>query len=705
MRYPGESATGDVPGRRGNPSGRSAPTRPGPAPTEQGTHSDPSVFAPGYSSGRAGRRDSARGAARHYGSTGGAASRGPIRGFPPAPGQPPPLYPPGQFSAWNRTSRSGDALDGSGPGGGSWPDLSSAAGSVATAQADAGTASRAYPVPGGTDLADPGQDRRLRGRARRDDAYPGYGSDPGHDGQQPADAGYSDRGYTDSGYEEPGYSALAVSDPAADVTSTQTWGTVDDSSAPSGWNFPAATGWDAPATSGGWDAPATSGWDSPGAGSWSDLSDPLTDPRRAGLPHTDPHQVPPPRTAPGPEAMLPGAGYTAAPSAADPAAESFGAESFPAGGFAAESFAPGGYTAGDLLAGNGPQAGQPGGGVTAPPPGWPHDDQEVAVPGWQPGTDPDDTGSAPRTGPYPRTGPHPHAAERAGDPGRGRGARGSARRAGPDASPAGPPGRSPGTRGPGTHGRGTRGRARPQAQGRPGVTMIVSVLAVLVVVGAGGYLWFSTHSTPTAAGSPQQAAVPEATPGAGASPVTSPGPWGDIVSRASDPSPLTLTELFPTEFTNGAAIYAKTVQQDRPHCPGALIGSQLISAVNKAGCSQAMRASYLSSDQKLMGTIGVLNLKTAAAAAKAGKAVGPSEFIAQLPAKTGPTKKLAKGTGLEAAEVKGHYLVLVWAEFSNLKAPGSAAQRQDLETFISLLIQKTANVSLATRMVTGKPPS
>jgi hypothetical protein len=234
--------------------------------------------------------------------------------------------------------------------------------------------------------------------------------------------------------------------------------------------------------------------------------------------------------------------------------------------------------------------------------------------------------------------------------------------------------------------------------------MIASVLAVLVVVGAGGYLWFSTRSSPTAAvASP--ATTPGTSPSAAASSSTSPGPWGDIVSRASDPTPLTLSELFPTEFANGTATYAKTVQQARPRCPGALIGSQLISAVKKAKCSQAMRASYLSSDKTMMGTIGVLNLNTAAAAAKAGKAAGPSEFIAQLPAKTGPTKRLTKGTGIEAAEVKGHYLVLVWAEYSNLKAPGSAARRQNLETFISLLIQKTANVSLATRMVTGKPPS
>jgi hypothetical protein len=175
-----------------------------------------------------------------------------------------------------------------------------------------------------------------------------------------------------------------------------------------------------------------------------------------------------------------------------------------------------------------------------------------------------------------------------------------------------------------------------------------------------------------------------------------------ITSRTSDPVPLTLAELFPAQFSDAGITYTRTVQKARTHCAQALIGSALTSAVSHAGCTQVMRASYLSSN-KLMGTIGVLNLSTFAAAKKAGKAAGTADFIAQLPAARGPTKRLTKGTGVEAAEVKGHYLVLVWAEFANLRAPKSLAQRRELEAFISALIQKTANVSLAARMVTGRP--
>jgi hypothetical protein len=175
-----------------------------------------------------------------------------------------------------------------------------------------------------------------------------------------------------------------------------------------------------------------------------------------------------------------------------------------------------------------------------------------------------------------------------------------------------------------------------------------------------------------------------------------------ITSRVSDPVPLTLSELFPAQFSDAGITYIRTVQKAGKHCSQALIGSALAPAVSHAACSQVMRASYLSS-AKLMGTIGVLNLSTFALTKKAGKAAGPADFIAQLPAARGPTKRLTKGTGVEAAEVKGHYLVLVWAEFVNLRAPKTPAQRRELEAFISALIQKTANVTLAVRMVTGRP--
>jgi hypothetical protein len=105
----------------------------------------------------------------------------------------------------------------------------------------------------------------------------------------------------------------------------------------------------------------------------------------------------------------------------------------------------------------------------------------------------------------------------------------------------------------------------------------------------------------------------------------------------------------------------------------------------------------------MMGTIGVVNLTNSNDAAKAGNASGSTDFVTPLNGKTGPTKNLSQGTGVVQAEFKGHYLILIWAEFTNLKAPASDSQRTQLEQFSANLISGSANIALSTRMVNGHP--
>jgi hypothetical protein len=271
--------------------------------------------------------------------------------------------------------------------------------------------------------------------------------------------------------------------------------------------------------------------------------------------------------------------------------------------------------------------------------------------------------------------------------------------AGPGTDTAGP--RTAPGRGQGGRGRGSRGRKRPGGPSKIRALLICGV-ALIVVAGAAYFYFARSHASPSPAADSRSTS--SAKPSTDPSPSPSLGQWGHIDSRALDPAPLTLAELFPGSFVNGTTTYVRTAQKAKVHCAGSLAGSQLVTAVSHAGCTQAMRASYLSSDHKVMGTIGVLNLITATAAERAGKATGPSEFIAQLPGARGLTKNLTKGTGIEAAEVKGHYLVLVWAELANLHTPRTPLQKSELEEFITLLMQRTANVSLATRQVTGSPP-
>ena len=140
-------------------------------------------------------------------------------------------------------------------------------------------------------------------------------------------------------------------------------------------------------------------------------------------------------------------------------------------------------------------------------------------------------------------------------------------------------------------------------------------------------------------------------------------------------------------------------------CGNAVIGAALIKALKTGKCTQVLRASYVSGDNKIMGTIGVINLSTTNEAHYAGKVVGHNDFIAPLTSKTGVASKLGNGTGVVEAEFKGHYLILTWSEFVNGASPTTKAQDSQLEQFSSDLVSGTANIDLSQRMVTGSAPT
>ncbi len=227
--------------------------------------------------------------------------------------------------------------------------------------------------------------------------------------------------------------------------------------------------------------------------------------------------------------------------------------------------------------------------------------------------------------------------------------------------------------------------------------MLVLVGALITVV----YLQFGPRQAGTSS-----AASATRHPAAAASAASSapPGPWKHITTRQDDPAALTLAELFPAQFSSGGATAVRTVQKaSGANCAKMVLGGKLQAALRKGGCTQVMRASYLSTGQKIMATIGVLNLANVTDSEQAGRATGATAFIKQLPGAKGPTRNLMKGTGLEEAEIKGHYLILTWAEFTSLKAPAGPKQRAQLDAFSRALVGSTANISLTSRELLGKP--
>jgi hypothetical protein len=261
---------------------------------------------------------------------------------------------------------------------------------------------------------------------------------------------------------------------------------------------------------------------------------------------------------------------------------------------------------------------------------------------------------------------------------------------------------SPASIAPGAGRHGGRG-AGPAAPRRLSSRMAWLAAAAVVILAGGGYAGYKYLYEPRVnAPVPASLRLPTDAPG-------SPGfddalgKWQHIGTRTQDPEPLTLDELFPGQFELYGGSYTRTAADVTKNCSLAVFGSNLQAALQSGHCTQVLRASYISGNGTMMGTVGVANLSSSAAAQKAGQVTGPQQIIAPLAAQKGPTSKLGNGTGVIQAEIKGHYLILMWAEFTNLKSPSTSAQRQQLEQFATNLVTGSANIDLSTRMLTGKP--
>jgi hypothetical protein len=244
-------------------------------------------------------------------------------------------------------------------------------------------------------------------------------------------------------------------------------------------------------------------------------------------------------------------------------------------------------------------------------------------------------------------------------------------------------------------------RARTIVLVAAGVVLIaaLAVVAYTLLSGHSGHSGAATGSSPGLSKLPS----PSASGSLGTSGASRLGKWGYITSRATDAAPLTVAELYPAQFLITGSSFVRTTDRADTNCDQALFGTQLQNAAKVYGCSQVVRASYISGSQTMMGTVAVVNLSNANDAAKAGNVSGANDFVTPLNGKTGPTRNLTQGTGVVQAEVKGHYLILIWAEFTNLKAPTTAGQRSQLEQFESGLISGSANIALSNRMVSGHP--
>ncbi|ROO91154.1 hypothetical protein EDD29_8901 [Actinocorallia herbida] len=248
--------------------------------------------------------------------------------------------------------------------------------------------------------------------------------------------------------------------------------------------------------------------------------------------------------------------------------------------------------------------------------------------------------------------------------------------------------------------------------GRKGLIIAGGLVAAVVVAGAGAYALTRGDEKPPGGGAMQtggQNPVPgdSADPGTGASAEPSlPVSAGLLKSRKTDPKPLKPGEVFAKDkFTVQGTTYVMHIRKVSKDCSAAVHGTALQSALKKGKCTQFLRATFATKDGRMIGTVGVANLATSQAAAKAEKAAGDKDaYVVALPGK-GVTAKIGQGDALGAAWTRGHYLIMTWVQTPNGK-PVPAKSKKRARIFA----QNTVNGSnlgpaLHYRDAMGKPPN
>src|SRR5690349_16140510 len=152
-------------------------------------------------------------------------------------------------------------------------------------------------------------------------------------------------------------------------------------------------------------------------------------------------------------------------------------------------------------------------------------------------------------------------------------------------------------------GKGSGGRASGPLRGKRLLFAALGVVAV-GILGVAAYVFVLKPSSPAS-----NSNASRALPSSGAQPsqqacVKELGTYCHIETATDDPTLLTTAELFPPAFTNekDKTSYSLVSTKLDKTCGNAVIGSTLIKALKTGKCTQVLRGSYVSGDNKIMGT-------------------------------------------------------------------------------------------------------
>ncbi|WP_157530037.1 hypothetical protein [Microtetraspora niveoalba] len=138
-------------------------------------------------------------------------------------------------------------------------------------------------------------------------------------------------------------------------------------------------------------------------------------------------------------------------------------------------------------------------------------------------------------------------------------------------------------------------------------------------------------------------------------------------------------------------------------CADGVSGTKITKALKAGGCTQLIRASYKDSKDKIIGTIGVANLKTTTAAKKVASAGGGKErqdYLKPLPGTDDITKFLGTGDAYAGGWIHGHYTVLLWFQFKDGHNPSKTELKRLYQAALDIT-EKTVFPALDTRSLTG----
>ncbi|MFI6183420.1 hypothetical protein ACIA8R_48375 [Nonomuraea sp. NPDC051191] len=223
---------------------------------------------------------------------------------------------------------------------------------------------------------------------------------------------------------------------------------------------------------------------------------------------------------------------------------------------------------------------------------------------------------------------------------------------------------------------------------------IGGVLLLGLLGGGLAMMWNAGSPSTAEAGAPTRTSAPL--------PSAPPGKYGFAADRKTDPDPITVKEIFGSakKFTVSGRGYEMTVTSKDKKCTDGALGDKLQKALKSGKCTQFLRASFRDKAGKVIGTIGVANLKTSGTATKVAKVGDASNYVKPLAGKDSVTKMLGSGSGGAKISTHGHYAIMVWFQNKDGSKPDKKGSKRIFEA-IKDLTDATVFKALDSRSMTG----